>query len=38
MDVIINLQKPDTWKIQLTIGINFISFQRYQRKTNAFKK
>ena len=24
-DIIINLQKSDTWKIQLTIPINFIS-------------
>ena len=24
-DIIINLQKYDTWKIQLTIAINFIS-------------
>ena len=24
-DIIINLQKSDTWKIQLTIAINFIS-------------
>ena len=24
-DIIINLQKSDTWKIQLTIVINFIS-------------
>ena len=23
-DIIINLQKSDTWKIQLTIAINFI--------------
>ena len=26
-DMIINLQKSATWKIQLTIAINFISFQ-----------
>ena len=26
-DIIINLQKFDTWKIQLTIAINFISSQ-----------
>ena len=25
MDIITDLQKPDTWKIQLTIAINFIS-------------
>ena len=24
-DIVINLQKYDTWKIQLTIAINFIS-------------
>ena len=24
-DIIINLQKSDTWKVQLTIAINFIS-------------
>ena len=24
-DIIINLQEPDTWKIQLTIAINLIS-------------
>ena len=24
-DIIINLQKPEAWKIQLTIAINFIS-------------
>ena len=26
-DMIINLPKSDTWKIQLTISINFISFK-----------
>ena len=25
MDIIIDLQESDTWKIQLTIAINFIS-------------
>ena len=25
IDIIINLQKSDSWKIQLTIAINFIS-------------
>ena len=25
-DIIINLQESDTWKIQLTITINFISY------------
>ena len=24
-DIIIDLQESDTWKIQLTIGVNFIS-------------
>ena len=26
-DIIINLQKSDTWKIQLSIAINFISYK-----------
>ena len=26
-DIIVNLQKYDTWKIQLTIAINFIFFK-----------
>ena len=31
-DIIINLQKSDTWKIQLTIAINFISSKDYDEK------
>ena len=31
-DIIINLQKSDTWKIQLTIAINFISSKDVDEK------
>ena len=31
-DTIINLQKPDTWKVQLTIAINFISSKDFDEK------
>ena len=31
-DILINLQKPDTWKIQLTIAINFISSKDVDEK------
>ena len=31
-DIIINLQKSDTWKIPLTIAINFISSKDYDEK------
>ena len=31
-DILINLQKSDTWKIQLTIAINFISSKDVDEK------
>ena len=31
-DIIINLQEPDTWKIQLTIAINFVSSKDAEEK------
>ena len=37
-DIIINLQKSKTWKIQLTIAINFISFKDYDKKRVMYSK
>ena len=34
IDVIINLQKSDTWKIQLIIAINFISLKMLMKSKN----
>ena len=31
-DIIINLQKSDTWKIQSTVAINFISSKDLEEK------
>ena len=31
-DIIINLQEPDTWKIQSTIAINFVSSKDAEEK------
>ena len=34
-DIIIDLQSSDTWKIQLTIAINFISSKDTEKVCNA---
>ena len=34
IDIIINLQKSDTWKIQLIIAINFISLKMLMKSKN----
>ena len=31
-DIIINIQKSDTWKIQLKIAVNFISYKDVDKK------
>ena len=37
-DIVNNLEKNDTWKIQLTIAKNFISSTDNDEDCNAFKK
>ena len=37
-DIIINLQKSDTWKIQLTIAINFISSKDVDEERVMYSK
>ena len=37
-DIIIDLQSSDTWKIQLTIAINFISSKNTEEECNELNK
>ena len=37
-DIIINLQKSDTWRIQLTIAINFISSKDVDEERVMYSK
>ena len=37
-DIIIDLKKPDTWKIQSTIAINFISFKDHDEERVIYSR